>query len=161
MKKVFAVITISIVSAASIFAQNQMPAKKHFAEFQAGPILIHTNQMSGILSEASATIGINFNPRFSAGLGISTIHFITATLYLYGKVNFADLEKRSVIPFVSLNAGYTLNFEDSATPNDRISIEPKIGLSFYGKKKKSSFIIYAGAHYYTKVLPTIGIGVGF
>ena len=66
MKKVFAVITISIVSAASIFAQNQMPAKIHFAEFQAGPILIHTNQMSGILSEASATIGINFNPRFSA-----------------------------------------------------------------------------------------------
>jgi transcription elongation GreA/GreB family factor len=34
-----------------------------------------------------------------------------------------------------MNAGYTLIFEDSATPNNRISIEPKIGLSFYGKEK--------------------------
>jgi hypothetical protein len=161
MKKVFAVIIISIVPALSLIAQNHTPAKKLFAEFQAGPILVHTNQMSGILSEASATIGLNISSRLSAGLGISTIHFITATPYLYGKVNFADLEKRSIIPFLSVNAGYTLNFEDSATPNDRISIEPKIGLSFYGKKKKSSFIIYAGAHYYTRVLPTIGIGVGF
>jgi hypothetical protein len=79
--------------------------------------------MSGILSEASATLGYSFNSRFAAGIGISTIHFVTATPYIYGKVNFSKIETRRIIPFLSLNSGALI--------------------------------------YNSKVLPSIGIGIGF
>ena len=81
------------------------------------------NSMSGILSEASATLGYNINSRFAAGIGISTIHFVTATPYIYGKVNFSKIETRRIIPFLSLNSGALI--------------------------------------YHSRVLPSIGIGIGF
>jgi len=149
----------------SLFSQEQTTSKKFFGEIQAGIVRIQSNNgvaFVGITGEASATLGFNINQRFSVGVGVSTIHFVTATPYLYGKVNFANIEKRSIIPFLSVNAGYTINFESSGIQNDRISIQPKLGLSFYGKKKKSSFIVYIGGnYYYNKILPSVGIGLGF
>ena len=162
MNKIIAVIIFSFLCFAPLKSQNQTSPKKFFAEIQAGPILIYNNSMSGILPEASATLGYNINSRFAAGIGISTIHFVTATPYIYGKVNFSKIETRRIIPFLSVNAGYTINFESSDFQNDKISLQPKLGLSFYGKQKKSSFILYAGALIYnSKVLPSIGIGIGF
>ncbi|MDD2477209.1 MAG: hypothetical protein PHI32_15030 [Dysgonamonadaceae bacterium] len=162
MNKIIVVIVFSFLCFVPLRSQNQTSPKKIFAEIQAGPILIYNNSMSGILSEASATLGYNINSRFAAGIGLSTIHFVTATPYIYGKVNFSKIENRSIIPFLSLNAGYTINAEKGESQNNRITLQPKLGLSFYGKKKKSSFIVYAGALiYHNKVLPSIGIGIGF
>ena len=73
-----------------------------------------------------------------------------------------DIENKRIIPFLSINAGYTINFESSDFQNDKLSLQPKLGLSFYGKKKKSSFLLYTGAFIYnSKVMPSIGIGLGF
>ena len=162
MNKIIAVIIFSFLCIVPLRSQNQTSPKKFFAEIQAGPILIYNNSMSGLLSEASATLGYNINSRFSAGIGLSTIHFVTATPYLYGKVNFSNIENKRIIPFLSINAGYTINFESSDFQNDKLSLQPKLGLSFYGKKKKSSFLLYTGAFIYnSKVMPSIGIGLGF
>ena len=149
----------------TLFSQEQATPKKFFGEIQAGAI--RTYGADGltfvqVLAEASATLGFNINPRFAVGVGVSTIHFVTANPYLYAKVNFANIEKRSIIPFLSVNAGYTICFLKSDIQNDGISIQPKLGLSFYGKKKKSSFIVYIGGNYlYNKLLASVGIGLGF
>lgn len=162
MKKIIASIFLTSMLFTSLFSQEQATTKKFFGEIQAGAILIYTNVTYGVLAEASATLGFNINPRFAVGAGVSTIHFLTATPYLYGKVNFANIEKRSIIPFLSVNAGYTINFESLEVQNNGISIQPKLGLSFYGKQKKSSFIVYIGGnYYYNKFLPSVGIGLGF
>ncbi|MPM97352.1 hypothetical protein SDC9_144525 [bioreactor metagenome] len=151
---------------ATLRSQNQTSSPKNFfAEIQLGAIytdpIISSND-SGTLTEASVTLGYNISQRFSAGIGLSTIHFLTATPYIYGKIKFGDISKKNTIPFLSLSAGYTESFEKTDTRVDMITIQPKLGLSFYGKKKKSSLLLYAGALIYqNKVLPSIGIGLGF
>jgi len=146
----------------TLFSQEQATTKRIFSEIQVGAILLHNDMMSGILPEASASFGVNLNSRFSAGLGVSTISFVTATPYLFGKVNFVKNEQKKIIPFLSINAGYWINFESINTKHNVISIQPKFGLSFYGKQRKSSFIVYLGGnYYYNKFLPSVGIGLGF
>ena len=162
MKKIIISIFLTSMMFTTLFSQEQAPPKKFFGEFQAGAILVHNDMMSGILPEASASFGVNFNSRFSAGLGVSTISFVTATPYLFGKVNFVKNEQKKIIPFLSINAGYWINFESANTSHNGISIEPKLGLSFYGKQRKSSFIVSIGGnYYYNKFLPSVGIGLGF
>jgi len=162
MKKIIVSIFLTSMMFTTLFSQEQKTPKRIFSEIQAGAILVHNDMMSGILPEASVNFGVNFNSRFSAGLGVSTISFATATPYLFGKVNFVKDEQKKIIPFLSVNAGYWINFESINTKHNGISIQPKLGLSFYGKQRKSSFIVYLGGnYYYNKFLPSVGIGLGF
>ena len=162
MKKIIASIFLTSMMFTTLFSQEQATPKKFFGEIQAGAILVYNESMSGDLPEASVSFGVNFNSRFSAGLGVSTISFVTATPYLFGKVNFVKNEQKKIIPFLSINAGYWINFESINTEYNGISIQPKLGLSFYGKQRKSSFIVYLGGnYYYNKFLPSVGIGLGF
>ena len=162
MRKIIVSIFLTSMMFTSLFSQEKATPKKFLGEIQAGAILVHNNMMSGILPEASASFGVNFNSRFSAGLGVSTVSFVTATPYIFGKVNFVKNEQKKIIPFLSVNAGYWINFESVNSEHNGISIQPKLGLSFYGKQRKSSFIVYlGGSYYYDKFLPSVGIGLGF
>ena len=111
MKRIITSFFLTSMMFTTLFSQEQTTPKRIFSEIQAGAILVHNDMMSGILPEASVSFGVNFNSRFSAGLGVSTISFVTATPYLFGKVNFVKNEQKRIIPFLSLSAGYWINFE--------------------------------------------------
>lgn len=142
---------------------KQLPVKKYFHDVQLGMTVAFLEIGAIPLMELSTSHRINISKRFSAGIGISTIYFVTLTPYMVGRLNFREQGrlKRSV-PFISLKAGCMLFLKSSSDKFATYYFEPEVGYSFFGKTGKTSWTIFlAGNCFELGFFPKIGVGFEF
>ncbi len=142
---------------------KQLPAKRYFHDVQLGMTVAFLEIGAIPLMELSTTHGINFSKRFSVGIGISTIYFVTLTPYVVGRLNFREQGrlKRSV-PYISLKAGCMFFLKSTSDNIATYYFEPAVGYSFLGKNGKTSWTIFlAGNCFELGIFPKLGVGFEF
>jgi len=135
----------------------------YFHEIQLGATLLFTGIGPFPVADISTSHGICFTDRFEAGLGLSTIYFMTLTPYLIAKYNINPKEASSRnTPFLSLKAGYMIYFDKGDSDFNSLHLEPAFGFSHKRKNRKSSWTFFAGANaFQNRIFPKIGIGFEF
>ena len=142
---------------------KQVHASKYYHNVQLGSTIITVEFGTFPFFDLATCHGINFNKRFSAGIGISTMYFMTLTPFVQGRFNFREQGKsKKSIPYLSLKAGYLIFLTNSDSDQNCLNIEPCLGYSFVGKKGKNAWEIFiAGNYLIDKIYPKIGVGFQF
>lgn len=165
MRRLFTLL-ISLLISSGIFSRDLNSGDstyKYFHDFQLGITVAFTEIGPFPLAELSTSHGICFTNRFWAGVGVSTIYFMTVTPYFIGRVNFIAKEKPSKnIPWFALKVGYMVYFDTGESDYNSINIEPRLGLSHLRRNGKSSWSFFISANAFQgRVFPKMGVGFEF
>ncbi|MFA5849222.1 MAG: hypothetical protein WC833_05030 [Bacteroidales bacterium] len=167
MKNLFALLVLSVMFSFQMHSQEThnalRPADIFFHDVQFGITLASTEIGTIPFLELSTCHGINFGKRFSAGVGISTLYFMTLAPYVQTRMNFGDPDRsRRTISYVSLQAGYLVYLDSSIRNENSIIIQPSLGYSFVSKSGKTSWTVFIAAFYIgDRIFPKTGVGFEF
>ncbi len=166
MRRLTTLIFILIFISPAVFAQEEkVPDSpyKYFHDIQFGVTVAFTGIGPFPLAELSTSHGICFTNRFEAGLGLSTIYFLTITPYVIAKYNLVPKTTPRVnIPYLALKTGYMVYFKKGDSDHNSLNIEPRLGFSHIRKNRKSSWTLFASANAFQgMVFPKLGFGFEF
>lgn len=166
MRRLTTLIFVLTFISPAVFSQEKgVPDSpyKYFHDIQFGVTVAFTEIGPLPLAELSTSHGICFTNRFEAGLGLSTIYFMTITPYIVAKYNLAPKTATSVnIPYLALKAGYMIYFDTGDSDYNSLNLEPRLGYSHIRKNRKSSWTLFISANAFQgRVFPKLGIGFEF
>jgi len=166
--RVIALLFLTITFSGSVYAQEPENSKhlfsnKYYHDVQIGSTLIFTEFGAFPFFDLTTCHGINFTKRFSAGIGVSTMYFLTLTPFIYGRFNFKEQGKsKKSIPYISLKAGYFIFLKKYESDENSINLEPCVGYSFVNKRGKKAWAVFiAGNYLENRIFPKIGVGLEF
>jgi hypothetical protein len=166
LRKILIFILTYLLASPAVYTQEiKVPetSYNYFHDIQLGVTLAFTEIGPIPLAELSTSHGICFTERFSAGIGVSTIYFMTITPYVVGRVNLKAKDRLSKnTPYLSLKAGYMVYLIKGDSDYNSLNLEPRFGFSHLRKNGKSSWSYFLSANAFQgRVFPKIGVGFEF